>query len=194
MSEYLFLYGTLLPGDATDESSRIVRRLKRVGSATIRGRLYDFGEYPGAVLDRTAKSSIKGELFELPNDDSALKALDDYEEFNRTDRKNSLFVRTRTVATLQGGRPAKCLGLCLQPQSGKRTANRQWRLLQVKSSVAISTPTPRKARRQSHSSPGVPFQLHRSQKKLPRPLRARRRHSARKSRRCCAGAGVTPRG
>jgi gamma-glutamylcyclotransferase (GGCT)/AIG2-like uncharacterized protein YtfP len=104
MSEYLFLYGTLLPGDATDESSRIVSRLKRVGSATIRGRLYDFGEYPGAVLDRTAKSSIKGELFELPNDDSALKALDDYEEFNRTDRKNSLFVRTRTVATLQGGR------------------------------------------------------------------------------------------
>jgi len=105
MTEYLFLYGTLLPGDSTEESSRIVGRLKRVGSATVRGRLYDFGDYPGAVLDRTAKSSIKGELFELPNDDdSALKALDDYEEFNRTDRRNSLFVRTRTVATLQGGR------------------------------------------------------------------------------------------
>ncbi len=105
MTEYLFLYGTLLPGDSTEESSRIVGRLKRVGSATVRGRLYDFGDYPGAVLDRTAKSSIKGELFELPNDDdSALKALDDYEEFNRTDRRNSLFVRTRTVARLQGGR------------------------------------------------------------------------------------------
>jgi gamma-glutamylcyclotransferase (GGCT)/AIG2-like uncharacterized protein YtfP len=104
MSEYLFLYGTLLTGDTTDESSLIVRRLKRVGSATVRGRLYDFGEYPGAVLDRTAKSSIKGELFELPNDDSVLSALDDYEEFDRTDRKNSLFVRIRTVATLHGGR------------------------------------------------------------------------------------------
>ena len=104
MNEYLFLYGTLLPSDATDKPSRVVRRLKRVGSATIAGRLYDFGDYPGAVLDRSAKTAIKGELFELPHDDSALKALDDYEEFNRTDRKHSLFVRTRTVAELHDGR------------------------------------------------------------------------------------------
>jgi gamma-glutamylcyclotransferase (GGCT)/AIG2-like uncharacterized protein YtfP len=104
MTEYLFLYGTLKPNEATSDVAETVRTLRRVGSATVPGRLYDFGEYPGAVLDRTAKSSIKGELFELPNDDTALKALDDYEEFNRADRKNSLFVRTRTVATLQGGR------------------------------------------------------------------------------------------
>jgi len=104
MSEHLFLYGTLLPGDATGETSQIVGGLKRVGLATVRGRLYDFGDYPGAVLDRSAKTSIKGELFELPNDDSALDALDDYEEFNRTDQKNSLFVRTRTVARLHDGR------------------------------------------------------------------------------------------
>jgi gamma-glutamylcyclotransferase (GGCT)/AIG2-like uncharacterized protein YtfP len=104
MSEHLFLYGTLLPGDEAGESSGIVRKLKRVGSATVRGRLYDFGDYPGAVIDRSAKTSIKGELFELPNDDSTLKALDDYEEFNRTDRKNSLFVRIRTVAELHDGR------------------------------------------------------------------------------------------
>jgi len=103
MSEYLFLYGTLLPSNASGESPRIVRKLKRVGPATVRGRLYDFGDYPGAVLDRSAKTSIKGELFELPHDDSALKALDDYEEFNRTDQKNSLFVRTRTVAELHDG-------------------------------------------------------------------------------------------
>jgi gamma-glutamylcyclotransferase (GGCT)/AIG2-like uncharacterized protein YtfP len=104
MSEYLFLYGTLLPGDATGEPSRIVSSLKRVGSGTVRGRLYDFGDYPGAVLDRSAKTSIKGELFELPNDDSALRALDDYEEFDRTDQETSLFVRTRTMARLRDGR------------------------------------------------------------------------------------------
>ena len=104
MSEYLFLYGTLLSGASTKESSRVVKKLTRVGIATVRGRLYDFGEYPGAVLDRASKSSIKGQLFELPDDDSTLKALDDYEEFSSTDRKNSLFVRTRTRVTLQGGR------------------------------------------------------------------------------------------
>jgi len=104
MTEYLFLYGTLKPNEAASDVAETVRTLRRVGSATVPGRLYDFGDYPGAVIDRSAKTSIKGELFELPNDDSALNALDDYEEFNRTDRKNSLFIRTRTVATLQGGR------------------------------------------------------------------------------------------
>jgi len=104
MTEYLFLYGTLKPNEAASDVAETVRTLRRVGSATVPGRLYDFGDYPGAVIDRSAKTSIKGELFELPNDDSTLRALDDYEEFNRTDRRNSLFVRTRTVATLQGGR------------------------------------------------------------------------------------------
>ena len=104
MAEYLFFYGTLKPNEAPSDIAETVRTLRRVGSATVPGRLYDFGEYPGAVIDQSAKTSIKGELFELPNDDSTLRALDDYEEFNRTDRRNSLFVRTRTVATLQGGR------------------------------------------------------------------------------------------
>ena len=104
MTEYLFLYGTLKPNEAASDVAETVRTLRRVGSATVPGRLYDFGDYPGAVIDRSATTSIKGELFELPNDDSALKALDDYEEFNRTDRKNSLFVRTRTVAKLHDGR------------------------------------------------------------------------------------------
>lgn len=104
MSEYLFLYGTLKPNEAEVDVANVVKSLRRVGSGTVPGRLYDFGDYPGAVIDHSAKTSIKGELFELPHDDSALKALDDYEEFNRTDRKNSLFIRIRTVATLQGGR------------------------------------------------------------------------------------------
>ena len=104
MTEYLFLYGTLKPNEVASGVAETVKTLQRVGAATVPGRLYDFGDYPGAVIDQSAKTSIKGELFELPNDDTALKALDDYEEFNRADRKNSLFVRTRTVATLQGGR------------------------------------------------------------------------------------------
>jgi gamma-glutamylcyclotransferase (GGCT)/AIG2-like uncharacterized protein YtfP len=104
MTEYLFLYGTLKPNEAATDVAETVRDLRRVGTATVPGRLYDFGDYPGAVIDQSAKTSIKGELFELPNDESALKVLDDYEEFNPTDRRKSLFVRIRTVATLQGGR------------------------------------------------------------------------------------------
>lgn len=104
MTEYLFLYGTLKPKEAASDVAETVKTLRRVGPATIPGRLYDFGDYPGAVIEQSAKTSIKGELFELPNDDSALKALDEYEEFDRTDKKNSLFVRARALADLTDGR------------------------------------------------------------------------------------------
>ena len=104
MTEYLFLYGTLKPNEAANDVAETVKTLRPVGPATVPGRLYDFGDYPGAVIDQSARTSIKGELFELPSDDSALKSLDEYEEFNRTDRKNSLFVRARAIADLNDGR------------------------------------------------------------------------------------------
>lgn len=108
MTEYLFLYGTLLSGNLSEEAAEIVRQLRPVAPAHVAGRLYDLGEYPGAVIDQSAETSIKGELFELPNDDSVLRTLDAYEEFDRNDWKNSLFVRARAVAKLADGRRVNC--------------------------------------------------------------------------------------
>lgn len=103
MTEYLFLYGTLLSGELSNEAAAIVRQLRPVAPARVAGRLYDLGEYPGAVVDRSAKTSIKGVLFELPDDDRVLRTLDDYEEFDRGETKQSLFVRIRAVAKLADG-------------------------------------------------------------------------------------------
>lgn len=50
MTEYLFLYGTLKPNEAASDVAEMVRTLRCIGSATVPGRLYDFGDYPGAVL------------------------------------------------------------------------------------------------------------------------------------------------
>ena len=104
MTEYLFLYGTLKPNKAAGDIAETVQRLRPLGPATVPGRLYDFGDYPGAVIDQSARTSIKGELCELPSDGSTLKSLDEYEEFNTADRKNSLFVRARAIADLNDGR------------------------------------------------------------------------------------------
>lgn len=104
MSDYLFLYGTLLPQEVSGKSSEIIRRLKSVGPATVRGRLYDFGDYPGAILDRSTNRLIKGELFELNDGNRELRIFDEYEEFRTTDIDNSLFVRVRTDAELNDGR------------------------------------------------------------------------------------------
>jgi gamma-glutamylcyclotransferase (GGCT)/AIG2-like uncharacterized protein YtfP len=75
---YLFSYGTLLPQHAPREIASTVRRLRRVGQGLVRGRLYDLGDYPGAVLTRNGPL-IRGLVFELPEDPEVLERLDQYE-------------------------------------------------------------------------------------------------------------------
>jgi gamma-glutamylcyclotransferase (GGCT)/AIG2-like uncharacterized protein YtfP len=103
MSQHLFIYGTLLPGEAPEEIASIVKRLRRLGSARVRGRLYDFGEFPGAVLDPSSRTMVYGELVALPSDEGLLEALDRYEEFDSSDPKRSLFIRKKAKIWMANG-------------------------------------------------------------------------------------------
>jgi gamma-glutamylcyclotransferase (GGCT)/AIG2-like uncharacterized protein YtfP len=73
----------------------------------VRGQLFDFGEYPGAVLTRNG-SRIPGQIFELPDDPEVLNQLDEYEGFDRSHPKSSLFVRKRRRVQLQDGTRIFC--------------------------------------------------------------------------------------
>src|ERR1051326_7402037 len=103
MNNYLFLYGTLLPAQAPKEIAAIVKRFRRLGPAQVRGKLYDFGEFPGAVLDSSTRNMIQGELVALPSDEGVLKALDRYEEFDPLDTKRSIFVRQKAKVRMANG-------------------------------------------------------------------------------------------
>jgi gamma-glutamylcyclotransferase (GGCT)/AIG2-like uncharacterized protein YtfP len=104
MSQHLFVYGTLLPGEAPKEIAPIVERFRRLGSARVRGRLYDFGEFPGAVLDPSSRTMVYGELVVLPSGERILdEALDRYEEFDPLDQKRSLFVRKKAKIRMANG-------------------------------------------------------------------------------------------
>lgn len=103
MNEYLFLYGTLLPTQAPKEIASIVKRFRRLGPAQVRGKLYDLGEFPGAVLNSSARTMIHGELVALPSNDRILEALDRYEEFDPLDAKRSLFVRKKAKIQMANG-------------------------------------------------------------------------------------------
>src|SRR5262245_36085944 len=103
MSQHLFVYGTLLPGKAPEEIASIVKRFRRLGSAHVRGRLYDFGKFPGAVLDPSSRSMIHGELVALPSDERVLEALDRYEEFDPLAPRKSLFVRKKAKVLMANG-------------------------------------------------------------------------------------------
>lgn len=107
MKRYLFSYGTLLPGHAPPEIAPTVRRLRRVGRGFVRGRLYDLGEYPGAVLSKTGPV-IAGEVFELPDDREVLGRLDEYEGFDPAHPDASLFVRRKWTVTFKNGKKATC--------------------------------------------------------------------------------------
>ena len=102
MSEYLFVCGTLRSDFAPAQVKPLLKRMKLVSTATVRGRLYDFGEYPGALLDEAA-GAIVGELLELPTDATLLNALDHYEGIDETEPSKSLFVRARCRAALPDG-------------------------------------------------------------------------------------------
>lgn len=105
MKNYLFVYGTLLDEYAPPEVAETVRRLEYVGDGFVRGRLYDLGEYPGAVLDGAARTKIYGRVYLLPDDADVLEKLDDYEEFHPHDESSQdIFVRRETVVFLRDGR------------------------------------------------------------------------------------------
>ena len=86
------------------EITEVMTRLRCIGPASVRGRLHNFGAYPGAVLDAAADTLIHGELLELPDDEWTLAALDEYEEYDPMTPEKNLFVRKRTTITDVNGR------------------------------------------------------------------------------------------
>jgi gamma-glutamylcyclotransferase (GGCT)/AIG2-like uncharacterized protein YtfP len=108
MSEYLFVYGTLRPGQAPEEIAPTVARLRAVGKGFVYGTLDDLGAYPGAILDPTSAEKVFGSVFELPNDPSVLQQLDAYEEFDSAALEESLFLRTQCVVELESGGTLQC--------------------------------------------------------------------------------------
>lgn len=104
---YLFSYGTLQPGRAPAEIAPVVRRLRPVGRGKVRGRLYDLGEYPGAVLSRTGRV-IVGQIFEVPDSPDIIEKLDEYEGFDPAHPRASLFVRKRSFVSAGNGKRVLC--------------------------------------------------------------------------------------
>lgn len=108
MSDYLFAYGTLQPGDAPARIAPAAAKLRPVGKGCVNGVLYDLGGYPGAVPDANATGRIAGTVLELPEDENFLRRLDAYEGFDPQSPGQSEFVRVRQTVELETGRTLEC--------------------------------------------------------------------------------------
>ncbi|HVF67495.1 MAG TPA: gamma-glutamylcyclotransferase family protein [Pyrinomonadaceae bacterium] len=71
----VFVYGTLRRGGVR-AMPVLFPGSEFVGRASVRGRLYDFGDYPGLLLDG-AGTPVAGEVYEVGEE--VLKELDDIE-------------------------------------------------------------------------------------------------------------------
>lgn len=56
-----------------------MREARYTGEAYVRGRLYDFGEYPGLVTSAGGGGVVHGEVFELANPEATFVWLDAFE-------------------------------------------------------------------------------------------------------------------
>ena len=72
------------------------------------GRLYDLGQFPGAVFDADAATLVHGEVLQLAADATLLKQLDEYEGYNPDSPAASLFVRERQLIALPDGKSLPC--------------------------------------------------------------------------------------
>jgi len=95
----LFVYGTLRRGGCRAIPA-LFPAARFLGCATAKGRLYDFGDYPGLRLDPEGLD-ILGEVYEV--DAPTLRALDEIEGYCPDDLMNSHYVRRAHRVHMQDG-------------------------------------------------------------------------------------------
>jgi gamma-glutamylcyclotransferase (GGCT)/AIG2-like uncharacterized protein YtfP len=79
MNSLLFVYGTLLSRARHPMGARLGREARLLGEATIQGRLYSLGRYPGLVESPGRQYAVHGEVYDLENPVASLGWLDAYE-------------------------------------------------------------------------------------------------------------------
>lgn len=88
---HLFVYGTLLQLENAF-GLYLRNNSKFIEEGRFKGKLYDIGEYPGAVYEADAGSYVFGSVLSLNNPD-ALVVIDDYEGFGSNHPVPNEFVR-----------------------------------------------------------------------------------------------------
>lgn len=103
---YLFTYGSLKAAGVSGAAHELLAGCDRVAEGTVRGTLYDIGDYPALLLSGT--DMVRGVVWRCPSE--RLRALDAYEG-----TEAGLFRRS---ATRVGGRA--CWVYVAGPRLGRR--------------------------------------------------------------------------
>ena len=108
MPDHFFFYGTLLPQHAPDHLREILAGFDFIGEGWLRGTLYDFGNYPGAVFDDSSQTKVFGRVYQASCDDLLLAELDRYEGYDQLSPEAGEYIRRRRNVTLANGSVVRC--------------------------------------------------------------------------------------
>ncbi|MEO8885190.1 MAG: gamma-glutamylcyclotransferase family protein [Mucilaginibacter sp.] len=98
MINKLFIYGSLLETD--NEFGRYLKQYAvYFKPGKFKGKLYDVGEYPGAITYPAGDYFVHGSIVILNNITEALKRLDDYEGYGDDQLQPNLFIRKLLTIT-----------------------------------------------------------------------------------------------
>lgn len=102
---HLFVYGTLRSDAGGEMHQRLMRGVRRVGPASIAGRMYHAGWHPSAVPSADPAERIHGELYVIDAgaEEALLATLDEYEGYDAAHPASSPFLRQAVEATREDG-------------------------------------------------------------------------------------------
>ncbi|HEV8432416.1 MAG TPA: gamma-glutamylcyclotransferase family protein [Thermoanaerobaculia bacterium] len=103
--ERLFVYGTLRRDPRHEMFHLLAKHARYLGEATVPGRLFDLGEYPGMIWP-DERNSVLGEIYEVEADhwDDVIHRLDEYEGCGPSDPSPHEYRREVVIARLSDGK------------------------------------------------------------------------------------------
>lgn len=113
MSEFLFVYGTLLSTENTEAARRLEVEGNLITSASTLGRIYDQGLWPGLILSPDRRDVVYGELWKL-NSTASFKWLDIYEGIRPGERFPEYARKIVPVYPATGGAALRAWGYVYQ--------------------------------------------------------------------------------
>jgi gamma-glutamylcyclotransferase (GGCT)/AIG2-like uncharacterized protein YtfP len=103
MNPNLFVYGTLLSTAGHPNGERLRRESRLLGQASIEGKLYNLGRYPGLAEAPGAGTRVHGEVYRLDAPSASLAWLDAYEGIVPGDQAQNNYARVERPARLGTG-------------------------------------------------------------------------------------------
>lgn len=94
----VFVYGTLRKGESNH--SLISAWVKSITPASVRGWMFDLGDYPAIV---EGSGFVYGEILEFDDPEEAIRRMDWLEDYHGPGHRENHYERVETEAVMEGG-------------------------------------------------------------------------------------------